>query len=95
MFAGIRGGVGRLPAAIADASGCRRPHRRDGPRSGPYPYGWRIETGPAARPEAVDADAVIVAVPATPAARLLSDAVPMASTELAGLEYASVAVTMA
>jgi oxygen-dependent protoporphyrinogen oxidase len=43
-------------------------------------------------PEAVNADAVIVAVPATPAARLLRDAAPMASAELAGLEYASVAV---
>jgi oxygen-dependent protoporphyrinogen oxidase len=92
VFAGIRGGVGRMPAAIAAASGADV-------RTGVTvrgltrtSYGWRIETGPAARPEAVDADAVIVAVPATPAARLLRDAAPMASAALAGLEYASVAV---
>jgi protoporphyrinogen/coproporphyrinogen III oxidase len=92
VFAGIRGGVGRLPAAIAAASGADV-------RTGVTvrglirtSYGWRIETGPAARPEAVDTDAVIVAVPATPAARLLRDAAPMASAALAGVEYASVAV---
>ncbi|MGH8825219.1 MAG: protoporphyrinogen/coproporphyrinogen oxidase, partial [Jiangellaceae bacterium] len=56
------------------------------------PRGWRVESGPAARPEAVDADAVLVAVPATPTARLLRDVAPVAATELAGLEYASVAV---
>ncbi|HET6728121.1 MAG TPA: protoporphyrinogen oxidase [Jiangellaceae bacterium] len=96
VFAGIRGGVGRLPAAIADASGADVRTGVTVRGLAHMPYGWRIETGPAARPEAVDADAVIVAVPATPAARLLRDAVPMVSAELTGLEYASVAVvTMA
>ena len=74
--------MGQLPAAIADASGADVRTGVTVRGLACMPYGWRIETGPAARPEAVDADAVIVAVLATPAARLLSDAVPMASTEL-------------
>ena len=92
VFAGIRGGVGRLPAAVAAASGAeirtgvtvRGLLRTDD--------GWLVETGSAARPEAVEADAVVVAVPAAPAARLLRDAAPVAAADLAALEYASVAV---
>ncbi|HMG31849.1 MAG TPA: protoporphyrinogen oxidase, partial [Jiangellaceae bacterium] len=92
VFAGIRGGVGRLPAAVAAASGAeirtgvtvRGLLRTDD--------GWLVGTGSAARPEAVGADAVVVAVPAAPAARLLRDAAPVAAADLAALEYASVAV---
>ena len=92
VFAGIRGGVGRLPAAVAAASGAeirtgvtvRGLLRTDD--------GWRVGTGSAARPETVGADAVVVAVPAAPAARLLRDAAPVAAADLAALEYASVAV---
>ena len=92
VFAGIRGGVGRLPAAIAAASGADLRTGVTVRGLARVPYGWRIETGPAARPEAIDADAVIVAVPAVPAARLLRDTAPAVSAGLAGLEYASVAV---
>jgi oxygen-dependent protoporphyrinogen oxidase len=53
---------------------------------------WRIETGPVSAPRTVDADAVIVAVPATPAARMLRDAASAAAAELAAVEYASVAI---
>jgi oxygen-dependent protoporphyrinogen oxidase len=91
VFAGIRGGVGRLAGAVAAAAGaevrlgttvrelCRA---RDG---------WRLITGSRHDPAAVDADAVVLAVPAAPAARLLRDAVPSAAAELAAIEYASVA----
>jgi oxygen-dependent protoporphyrinogen oxidase len=129
VFAGIRGGVGRLPAAVAAASGAEirtattvrrlsrvapapgaagsahRPtssastpdHTRAGvPRhGGPAPAAgaaWRVEIGPVSAPEFIDADAVIVAVPATPAARILADVVPAAAAELAAVEYASVAI---
>jgi oxygen-dependent protoporphyrinogen oxidase len=96
VFAGIRGGVGRLPAAVATASGAdvrtgvtvRRLalDKTDPVRS------WRLEVGPAPRPEVLEADAVVVAVPAAPAARLLRDVVPDAAAELARVEYASVAI---
>jgi protoporphyrinogen/coproporphyrinogen III oxidase len=101
VFVGIRGGVGRLPAAVAAASGAEI---RTGttvrqltllPAPGPGDAGfahWRIETGPVSAPDTIDADAVIVAVPATPAARMLRDAVPAAAAELAAVEYASVAI---
>ena len=108
VFAGIRGGVGRLPAAVAAVSGAeirtgttvRRVIRASGQRAaaaaGAVGAVWRVEIGPAPTPEFLDADAVIVAVPATPAARMLADVAPAAAAELAAVEYASVAiVTMA
>jgi oxygen-dependent protoporphyrinogen oxidase len=54
--------------------------------------GWRVVVGPTVEPEAIEADAVILACPAAPASRLLGAAVPAAAAGLAGLEYASVAV---
>jgi oxygen-dependent protoporphyrinogen oxidase len=104
VFAGIRGGVGRLPAAVAAVSGAeirtgttvRKVIRASGQRAA-APVGavgavWRVEIGPAPTPEFLDADAVIVAVPATPAARMLADVAPAAAAELAAVEYASVAI---
>jgi oxygen-dependent protoporphyrinogen oxidase len=96
VFAGIRGGVGRLPAAVAKASGAtirlgstvRELHRRED--------GWLLTVGPTRDPETVAADAVILAVPARPAARLLATVAPPAAADLEGIEYASVAlVTLA
>jgi oxygen-dependent protoporphyrinogen oxidase len=49
-------------------------------------------TGPAVAPEVVDADAVVLAVPASAAARLLRGAAPAAATELGSIEHASMAV---
>ncbi|MBX6768438.1 MAG: FAD-dependent oxidoreductase, partial [Actinomadura rubrobrunea] len=54
--------------------------------------GWRLTVGPARAPEYLEADAVVVAVPAAPAARLLADEVPAASRELARIDYASMAI---
>lgn len=55
-------------------------------------YGYELETGPVPAPALLHADAVVVAVPASPAARMLADLVPQASTELAAIEYASMAI---
>lgn len=96
VFAGVRGGMGRLTATLAERSGARvrtsamvRELRRT-------PVGWALTVGPARAPERVLADAVVVAVPARPASRLLADAVPAAARELAAIEYASmVLVTFA
>ncbi|OEU86157.1 protoporphyrinogen oxidase [Streptomyces abyssalis] len=133
VFAGIRGGIGRLPGAVAEA--CRAAGTRirtgvavralrahavaDGPSPGgsltpgapdtpgapgvPRPPGapaadeapapWTVLTEAG---EALHADAVVLAVPAPQAARLLADEVPAAAAELRAVEYASMAlVTMA
>jgi len=97
VFAGIRGGIGRLPQAVATASGAAVRtdatvrdvvRRSDG--------GWRLVVGSTREPELVEADAVVLATPARPTARLLSDVAPDAALELARIEYASMAiVTMA
>jgi len=92
VFAGIRGGVGRLPAAVADASGARlrtnamvrELHRRE--------HGWRLVTGPTRAPETLDADAVVLAVPTAPASRLLRPFAARTARLLAEIDYASVAV---
>ncbi|MGW6857091.1 protoporphyrinogen oxidase [Streptomyces xanthophaeus] len=95
VFAGIDGGIGRLPAAVADA--CRRAGARiltgtpvrEVLRTA---EGWRVVTATGT----VDADGVILATPAGPAAQLLDRLVPAAAAELRGVEYASMAlVTMA
>jgi oxygen-dependent protoporphyrinogen oxidase len=98
VFAGIRGGVGRLPEALAAALGTRGADVRlrttvRGLRR--LPAGWRLELGDAARaggaPASVlDVAGVVVAVPAPAAARLLAREVPAAAAELAAVETASV-----
>jgi oxygen-dependent protoporphyrinogen oxidase len=92
VFVTLTGGLGALPAAVAKASGAdvrtgamvREFNRTE--------TGWRLTVGSAADPEYLDADAVIIAVPAAPAARLLRDAAAGASTELAAIPYASMAI---
>ncbi|MEV6051470.1 protoporphyrinogen oxidase [Streptomyces sp. NPDC052107] len=96
VFMGIEGGVGTLPLAVADSVRARGGEiltgtpvtelRREA--SG----GWRLTAGE----RALHADAVIVAVPAPAAARLLRAESPEAAAELAAVEYASMAlVTLA
>lgn len=97
VFAGIVGGLGRLPGAVAVTSGARvqtsSPVRDLARRAG---GGWTLVVGSTKEPRLVQADAVILATPARPTARLLSDVAPGAALELARIEYASVAlVTMA
>ena len=97
VFAGIRGGVGRLPAAVAETSGATvrtGATVRDLARAAGG--GWNLVVGSTHAPAVVHADAVVLATPARPTGRLLSDVVPDAALELARVEYASVAViTMA
>jgi oxygen-dependent protoporphyrinogen oxidase len=94
VFITLTGGLGALPAAVAAASGAAirtRATVRELARTG---TGWRLTVGSAADPERIEADAVVLALPAQPASRLLSG-VPGASaavTALAGIEYASMAI---
>ena len=54
--------------------------------------GFAVVTGPTTTPERIEADAVVLATPAAPTARLLTEVVPSAAAELAEIEYASVVV---
>lgn len=92
VFAGLDGGIGQLPQAIADASGAeirtnttvRQVNRTHG--------GWELVTGPTTAAEIIAFDAVIVAAPAPAAARLLAETAPDAAFALAAIDYASMAV---
>ena len=94
VFTTLAGGLGVLPGYLAKASGATirtGAMARELARAG---SGWRLTVGSAADPEYVDADAVILAVPARPAGRLLS-AVAGASaavTALGEVSYASMAI---
>ena len=92
VFVTLTTGLGALPEAVAKASGAEirtGAMVRELSRTGP---GWRLTIGSAADPEYLDADAVIIAAPAAPAARLLRDAAPVAAAQLAGIPYASMAI---
>jgi len=90
VFAGIPGGMGGLTDALAAAVDVRRaaPVRE----LGRTPTGFALTVGSAAAPELVEVDAVVLATPASPTARLLADVAPAAAAGLAGIESASMAV---
>ena len=95
VFAGIPGGVGRLAAAAAAAARAGGAQLRTGVtvrRLRRTPEGWQLTVGPTSAPEEEAADAVVLALPAAPAARLLAGEVPAAAADLAGTAYASVAI---
>ncbi len=93
VFAGLRGGVGRLAQALAEASHAvvrtgatvrdlaRRPEG-----------GWNVVVGSTRDPEVLQFDAVVLATPAGATARLLSDVAPAAALLLARIDYASMAI---
>lgn len=93
-FTGVRGGMHLLVTALreaAEAAGATiltgspvRELERVGGR-------WRLTTGSVPDPRTLDSDAVLLAVPAPAAARLLADR-PRAAVELAAVRYASPAV---
>ncbi|WP_415645293.1 protoporphyrinogen oxidase, partial [Stackebrandtia soli] len=96
VFGTIDGGLSRLTAAVAAHS--RADIRLGLPvrRLNRTPNGWRAVVGSTRDESVIDADAVILAVPARPSARLLSDDAPAASAAIGVLDYASIAlVTLA
>src|SRR5262249_60758060 len=90
----LAGGRGPLPAAVAAASGAEVLTGAMVPELARTPDGWRLTVGSAHAPESVDADAVVLAVPAQPAARLLAGLPGAADARaaLAGIAYASMAI---
>ncbi|MBV9206671.1 MAG: protoporphyrinogen oxidase [Actinobacteria bacterium] len=94
VFTTLAEGLGTLPAYLAKASGAEVRIAAMVRALAPARTGWRLTVGPAAAPEHLHADAVILAVPARPAGRLLAD-VPGASAAVAALgeiSYASMAI---
>jgi oxygen-dependent protoporphyrinogen oxidase len=92
IFVSLTTGIGALPETVAKASGAdvrTNAMVRELKRT---QTGWRLTIGSAADPECVDADAVILAVPATPAARLLKNTASEAAARLAEIPYASMAI---
>ncbi|MER7762608.1 protoporphyrinogen oxidase [Streptomyces sp. NPDC097619] len=96
VFQGIEGGIGRLPLAVAEACRAAGADLRTGTavrELARTAAGWRALTSDGA---VLTADAVVLAVPAGPAARLLAGVAPAAAGELEAVEYASMAlVTLA
>jgi oxygen-dependent protoporphyrinogen oxidase len=92
VFAGLPGGMAGLTDALVGQG-------RFAVRTGAtvrelrrVPSGFALTIGPTTGPELIEADAVVLATPAAPAARLLGGVAPDAAAELAGIESASMAV---
>ena len=92
VFGTLRGGLSVLVHALMVAAAVR-------PRLGlpvrglaRTPDGWRLELGSARQAEHIDADAVLLAVPAPALRRLLADPLPVASVAAGRVEVASCAV---
>ncbi|MEU4241409.1 protoporphyrinogen oxidase [Actinoplanes sp. NPDC026619] len=92
VFTAVDGGMSRLVAAAAAASGARISLGlpvRDLSRT---THGWRLLLGPVPAPQTDDVDAVVLAVPAKPASRLLAAVSAEAAEAVGVLDYASVAL---
>ena len=92
VFGGLAGGMGTLPATLA-ASGrfavrteavVRRVQR--------CARGFALTVGSARTPEVIETERLVLATPATPTARLLSDLAPAATRVLLEIEHASMAI---
>jgi oxygen-dependent protoporphyrinogen oxidase len=94
VFTTLTSGLGALPAAVAAASGATVRTRATVRELARTATGWRLTVGSAAEPEFIEADAVVLALPARPASRLLSgvDGASAAAAGLAAIEYASMAI---
>jgi oxygen-dependent protoporphyrinogen oxidase len=99
VFAGVRGGVARLAEALTRQlveAGAEVRTRACVQRLAPRPAGgWRLLAGPRPAPVELDVDAVVLALPAGRAARLLAGVAPEACAELAAVRTASMALVTA
>jgi oxygen-dependent protoporphyrinogen oxidase len=94
VFTTLSGGLGILPEVLAKQSGATVRAGAMVRELARTQDGWQLTMGSAASPERIEADAVILAVPARPAGRLLAG-VPGASaavTAFSKFSYASMAI---
>jgi protoporphyrinogen/coproporphyrinogen III oxidase len=94
VFTTLAGGLGTLPGYLAKASAAAVRTTSVARELSRTENGWRLTVGSAAAPEYIDADAVIIAVPARPAGRLLAEVpgVSAAVTAFGEISYASMAI---
>ncbi|MBB2942399.1 oxygen-dependent protoporphyrinogen oxidase [Actinoplanes lutulentus] len=92
VFAAVDGGMSRLVSAAATASRARISLGLPVRELSRHGDGWRLVLGPVPAPQVEDVDAVVLAIPAAPAARLLAGLAPEAAQAVGGLAYASVAL---
>ena len=95
VFAGVAGGVGLLAESLTEQLRAREVTIRSATIARELrrrPDGWTVVTGSRPDPRPFDAEAVVVAVPAPPAARLLAPHAPRAAAALRAVEYASMAI---
>ncbi|MYT21112.1 protoporphyrinogen oxidase [Streptomyces sp. SID7760] len=94
---GVVGGTGRFPRAVAESCGARILTGTTARSLGRLPHGrWRVSAMTDDGPLTMEADGVVLAVPAYEAALLLRPHAPLAGEELSAIPHASTAViTMA
>jgi protoporphyrinogen/coproporphyrinogen III oxidase len=94
VFTTLAAGLGSLPPVLAARSGARVRTNAMVRELARTADGWRLTVGSAHAPEAISADAVIIAAPARPASRLIAqvDGGSAAATALAEIKYASMAI---
>lgn len=88
VFMTLRGGLSTLVAALADDLGDRVRTATAAVGLHEQPHGWQVETSSGV----LEADRVVVVLPAAPAARLVATAAPAVAGALEAFETASVAV---
>jgi protoporphyrinogen/coproporphyrinogen III oxidase len=89
VFGALRGGFAVLLDALVTAAAAQVRLGVTVRALGRTAGGWRLTLGPSTAPEALDVDAVVLAVPAPAAARLLAGAAPAAAAAAAEIELAS------
>jgi oxygen-dependent protoporphyrinogen oxidase len=94
VFTTLAGGLGTLPPSLAAASGAQIRTRAMVRELTRLPGGWRLTIGSAHAPQWLEADAVILALPARPASRLLAGVhgASAAAAALGEIKYASMAI---
>ena len=94
LFTTLTGGLGVLPTSLADASGAVIRTSAMVRELTRLPDGWRLTIGSAHSPRWLSVDAVILALPARPAGRLLAGVAGAgpAAAALDEIKYASMAV---
>jgi oxygen-dependent protoporphyrinogen oxidase len=92
VFGAVDGGMTQLIAAAAAATGARISLGLPVREIARTPHGWRLLLGPVPAPQTDDVDAVVLAVPARPASRMLAGVDLSAAAQVEALDYASVAL---
>jgi protoporphyrinogen/coproporphyrinogen III oxidase len=92
IFAAVDGGMSTLIAAAASVGEARISLGLPVREIARTEHGWRLLLGPVPAPQVDDVDAVVLAVPARPASRMLAGIDLSAAAEVEALGYASVAL---